>query len=157
MDLNLLGTIAWWKQAFAVFFIIVCIVLIVIVLLQKGKGGGLSAAFGGAGGQSAFGSKTGDVFTWATIVVVGVFLLTAMLLTVHYKPEDPDREFGLTAPPQQQSQQNATQQTAAPTAADAAGQIDQEQVDQAAGAVDDDVQVPVGPANDSDGGGETEN
>ncbi|KPK77195.1 MAG: hypothetical protein AMJ79_04035, partial [Phycisphaerae bacterium SM23_30] len=76
----------WWASALAVFFTIVCIVLIIIVLLQKGRGGGLSAAFGGAGGHSAFGSKTGDVFTWATIVIVGLFLLLAMVLTRTYVP-----------------------------------------------------------------------
>ncbi|MBN2377319.1 MAG: preprotein translocase subunit SecG [Sedimentisphaerales bacterium] len=90
MNLVMLGvaesTIPWWVQALAVLFVIVCLLLIVIVLLQKGRGGGLSAAFGGAGGQSAFGSKTGDVFTWATIVIVGVFLVLSMVLTVVYKP-----------------------------------------------------------------------
>lgn len=86
MNLTLLGVIPWWAQVGAVFFIIICILLIVIVLLQKGKGGGLSAAFGGAGGQTAFGGKTGDVFTWATIVIVGIFLLMAMFLTMKYTP-----------------------------------------------------------------------
>ena len=87
MEFMLLGVLSWWKLSLAFFFTIVCIVLIVLVLLQKGRGGGLSAAFGGAGGQSAFGSKTGDVFTWATIVVVGVFLVFAMILTGVYKPD----------------------------------------------------------------------
>jgi len=87
MDFILLGALSWWKLALAFFFTIVCIVLIVLVLLQKGRGGGLSAAFGGAGGQSAFGSKTGDVFTWATIIVVGIFLVFAMILTGVYKPD----------------------------------------------------------------------
>jgi preprotein translocase subunit SecG len=86
MDLMLLGKISFWAQAGAVLFIIICILLIIVVLLQKGRGGGLSAAFGGAGGQSAFGSKTGDVFTWATIIVVGVFLIMAIVLTVFYVP-----------------------------------------------------------------------
>ncbi|MFP4053624.1 MAG: preprotein translocase subunit SecG [Phycisphaerae bacterium] len=61
----------------AVLFGIVCLLLIGIVLLQKGRGGGLGAAFGGAG-SSAFGTKTGDVMTWVTIVLVGLFLLLAM-------------------------------------------------------------------------------
>ena len=90
MNLVMLGaaesTIPWWVQALAVLFVIICLLLIVLILLQKGRGGGLSAAFGGAGGQSAFGSKTGDVFTWATIVIVGVFLILSMVLTVVYKP-----------------------------------------------------------------------
>ena len=61
----------------AVLFGIVCLLLIGLVLLQKGRGGGLGAAFGGAG-SSAFGTKTGDVMTWVTIVLVGLFLLLAM-------------------------------------------------------------------------------
>ena len=86
--------------ALAVFFIIVSVLLIIIVLLQKGRGGGLSAAFGGAGGQSAFGSKTGDYFTWVTVVIVGVFLLLAMVLTMNYAPEeDVIIQEGLSAPP----------------------------------------------------------
>ena len=101
MELALLGAIRWWASALAVLFTIVCIVLIIIVLLQKGRGGGLSAAFGGAGGHSAFGSKTGDVFTWATIVIVGLFLLLAMILTRTYKPYTAEEELSLPALQQQ--------------------------------------------------------
>lgn len=70
-------------------FLIVCILLIVVVLLQKGRGGGLGAAFGGGGG-SAFGTKTGDVFTWVTIVLTGLFLLLAIIATVVYRPPPGD-------------------------------------------------------------------
>ena len=42
----------------------------------------LSSAFGGAGGSTAFGSKTGDVLTWATSVVFGVFMLLAIALNL---------------------------------------------------------------------------
>ena len=41
--------------------------LMIVVLLQRGRGGGLAGAFGGLGGQSAFGTKAGDVFTKITI------------------------------------------------------------------------------------------
>ena len=102
MDLMILGTVAWWANALAILFFIICVFLILIVLLQKGKGGGLSAAFGGAGGQSAFGSKTGDVFTWVTIVVVAVFFLLAIVLAKNYKPKLEPEEMPasmLTAPP----------------------------------------------------------
>jgi preprotein translocase subunit SecG len=63
-------------------FLIICVFLILLVLIQKGRGGGLASAFGGAGGNTAFGSKTGDVLTWATSVVFGVFLLIAVLLNL---------------------------------------------------------------------------
>ena len=63
-------------------FIIVCVFLILIVLIQKGRGGGLASAFGGAGGNTAFGSKTGDVLTWVTSIVFAVFLLLAISLNL---------------------------------------------------------------------------
>ena len=63
-------------------FIVVCFLLIVVVLLQKGRGGGLGAAFGGGGGGSAFGTRTGDVFTWVTIVLTAVFLLLAAIVVM---------------------------------------------------------------------------
>lgn len=40
--------------------------LILLIMVQKGKGGGLTGALGGMGGQSAFGTKAGDVFTKVT-------------------------------------------------------------------------------------------
>ncbi len=67
---------------FITLFILVCLILILLVLIQKGRGGGLASAFGGAGGNTAFGSKTGDVLTWATSVVFGVFLLLAIILNL---------------------------------------------------------------------------
>ena len=65
-------------------FVVICILLIVVVLLQKGRGGGLGAAFGGAG-SSAFGTRTGDVFTWVTIVLTALFLLLAIGTTVLFR------------------------------------------------------------------------
>jgi preprotein translocase subunit SecG len=65
-----------------VLFIFVCLLLILIVLIQKGRGGGLASAFGGMGGNTAFGSKTGDVLTWATSAIFAVFLLLAIALNL---------------------------------------------------------------------------
>ncbi len=56
----------------------ICVFLMLLILIQKGRGGGLSSAFGGAGGNTAFGSKTGDVLTWVTSSVFVLFLLLAM-------------------------------------------------------------------------------
>lgn len=53
------------------------IFMMMIILLQRGRGGGLAGAFGGAGGQSAFGTKAGDVFTWITVVTATVWVLLA--------------------------------------------------------------------------------
>ena len=63
-------------------FIIVSVFLILLILIQKGRGGGLASAFGGAGGNTAFGSKTGDVLTWATSIVFGIFLLLGIGLNL---------------------------------------------------------------------------
>lgn len=59
---------------------IVGLFLILIILLQSGKGGGLAGAFGGAGGQSAFGSRMGDEFTKITLYVALVWFLMLMLV-----------------------------------------------------------------------------
>ncbi|MCJ7544650.1 MAG: preprotein translocase subunit SecG [Phycisphaerae bacterium] len=69
-------------------FIVICVLLIIVVLLQKGRGGGLGAAFGGAG-ASAFGTRTGDVFTWVTIVLTGLFLVMAVVTTLVLRPSKP--------------------------------------------------------------------
>jgi len=56
--------------------------MIGLVLIQRGKGGGLAGAFGAAGGSSAFGTKSGDVFTRVTIYTGLVWVCMAMLLVV---------------------------------------------------------------------------
>jgi len=71
-------------------FIIVAVFLILLILIQKGRGGGLASAFGGAGGNTAFGSKTGDVLTWATSIVFGIFLLLSVTLNLLAKSQTGD-------------------------------------------------------------------
>ena len=51
------------------------LILIAVILLQRGRGGGLAGAFGGMGGQSAFGTKAGDLFTKITIVLATSWIL----------------------------------------------------------------------------------
>lgn len=60
----------------------VSVLLIFIVLLQRGRGGGLAGALGGAGGQSAFGTKAGDVFTRITIVLAVIWVLLGAMNVV---------------------------------------------------------------------------
>ena len=55
------------------------IFLILIVMVQRGKGGGLAGALGGMGGQSALGTKAGDLFTRITIGVAAVWIITSMI------------------------------------------------------------------------------
>ncbi|QDT17849.1 preprotein translocase subunit SecG [Alienimonas californiensis] len=53
------------------------VVLILIILLQRGRGGGLAGAFGGAGGQSALGTRAGDVFTKITVGLAVAWIVLA--------------------------------------------------------------------------------
>lgn len=53
--------------------------LIALVLIQRGRGGGLAGAFGGMGGQSAFGTKAGDVFTRITVIAATCWILLCIL------------------------------------------------------------------------------
>ena len=76
--MNLLAQMSWGQWLFAVTIIGICLLLMLVILLQKGRGGGLAGAFGGGGGSSAFGAKTGDVFTWITVIVAAVFILLAI-------------------------------------------------------------------------------
>ncbi|NLX13985.1 MAG: preprotein translocase subunit SecG [Phycisphaerales bacterium] len=71
----------------ATLFILICLLLMLVVLLQKGRGGGLSGAFGGGGGHSAFGAKTGDVFTWITVALAAGFVIVACIGTFVFIPE----------------------------------------------------------------------
>jgi preprotein translocase subunit SecG len=59
--------------------ILTALFLIVLVLIQRGKGGGLAGAFGGMGGQSAFGTKAGDLFTKITIGVATFWIILCMI------------------------------------------------------------------------------
>lgn len=77
--MNMQLALTWGETFVAVSFVMVCLLLIVVILLQKGRGGGLSGALGGGGGSgSAFGAKTGDVFTWITVTLAGMYLLLAV-------------------------------------------------------------------------------
>jgi preprotein translocase subunit SecG len=70
---SLLGVFFGWMMALLSIF------LILLVLVQRGRGGGLAGALGGPGGQSAFGSKAGDMFTKVTFTVAGVWIALCAL------------------------------------------------------------------------------
>ena len=62
--------------------------MIVLILVQRGRGGGLVGAFGGMGGQSAFGAKAGDLFTKITVVTVCIWIAGCVLLLWSLKHVD---------------------------------------------------------------------
>ncbi|MFG0246593.1 MAG: preprotein translocase subunit SecG [Phycisphaerales bacterium JB052] len=73
-------------------FMIISIAMVLLVLIQRPQGGGLSGAFGAGGGgggagQTAFGTKTGDVLTMATITIFVLFLITAIVLNFGTRPQ----------------------------------------------------------------------
>ncbi|MHC4674979.1 MAG: preprotein translocase subunit SecG [Planctomycetota bacterium] len=75
----MLSAVTFFQAFISVLFILICVFLMIVILLQKGRGGGLSGAFGGVGGHSAFGAKTGDVFTWITVALTFLFVLVAII------------------------------------------------------------------------------
>ncbi len=83
-----------------ILFILISLLLVLIILIQKGRGGGLATAFGGAGGNTAFGAKTGDVLTWTTSIIFGVFIVLAIGLNLlaNYRHEQTLREAGVGQP-----------------------------------------------------------
>jgi preprotein translocase subunit SecG len=94
----------------AILFVISALALIFIILLQKGKGGGLSAALGGGMASGILGAKTGDVLTWVTISLVGVFLFLAVVMTKYWRPGT--QQFGAPTTQTRQGQPVAPSQSA---------------------------------------------
>lgn len=78
-----------------ILLMLVGLFLILLILVQKGRGGGLAGAFGGAGGQSAFGTKAGDVFTKITVITASIWIgLAALTVVVMAKQNaDPAGQF----------------------------------------------------------------
>jgi preprotein translocase subunit SecG len=72
-------------------FILAAVVLIVVILLQEGKGGGFGQALG-TSGQETFGAGARGINTF-TGVAVGVFLVSAMLITVLNRMQAGDSAF----------------------------------------------------------------
>lgn len=90
MSVLTLGMAAWAIGLATVAFLFVCLLLVLIVLIQRPQGGGLSAAFGAGGGsgQTAFGAKTGDALTIATVGIFVLFLIGAVGLNFAIRPDE---------------------------------------------------------------------
>jgi preprotein translocase subunit SecG len=72
------AAVDWRHYLFMIPLMLLSIFLILVILVQRGRGGGLTGALGGMGGQSAFGTKAGDLFTRITIVVAAIWVLLSM-------------------------------------------------------------------------------
>jgi preprotein translocase subunit SecG len=113
------------KGLLLILLLLTAIFLIVLVLIQRGKGGGLAGAFGGMGGQSAFGTKAGDLFTKITIGVASFWIILCLITVkvLGVGSEGPlDRGIGsggqtVNAPPSTDKGQGANKGTAAPAPA----------------------------------------
>src|SRR5262245_35683922 len=78
MSSLLLARVDALHYLFAIPMALLSVFLILVILVQRGRGGGLTGALGGMGGQSAFGTKAGDLFTRITIVVAAIWVLLSM-------------------------------------------------------------------------------
>ena len=121
----------WISYGLMAFLLIVGMLLIFIILLQRGRGGGLAGALGGMGGQSAFGTKAGDLFTRITVVLAVIWIVLCagqipLLRAIGTdKYEAPDAPPIVTAPPtkpgtQPQSPLEGAVETQPPAGEDAA-------------------------------------
>ena len=96
----MIADMTWGQFSLAWLMIFFCGLLILIVLIQRGRGGGLSGAFGGGGGGGgAFGAKTGDVFTWITVVVAIIFVLLGIGLNFAFDVRPPAVDPVITSAP----------------------------------------------------------
>lgn len=100
-----LGLAQWAVALLVAVFLVVCVVLILTILIQRPQGGGLSGAFGSnsGSGQTAFGAKTGDALTIATIGMFVVYVLFAIGLNYVVRPstvvDEPPAATGTGATP----------------------------------------------------------
>ncbi|MBX3418130.1 MAG: preprotein translocase subunit SecG [Pirellulaceae bacterium] len=76
-------TLFWFLLFFSSVF------MMMLILIQRGRGGGITGALGGAGGQSAFGSKTGDVFTKITVYTAITWIMLSILTISCINRPDP--------------------------------------------------------------------
>ena len=79
MNTTFLLAAGWGQTLAGLLMFFTSLFLILLVLVQRGRGGGLSGAFGGMGGQSAFGTKAGDTFTRITIVAATLWIVLCMV------------------------------------------------------------------------------
>ena len=64
-----------------VLFVVTCLLIVFLVLLQNEEGDSIGGLFAG-GSNSAFGSKSGNILTKSTYILVTIFFVSSFLLAV---------------------------------------------------------------------------
>ncbi len=111
--------------------------MMMLILVQRGKGGGLTGALGGMGGQSAFGSKAGDLFTRITIVTAVIWITLCMITIAAYNPPPRKTVTKKGLPPSESTENEAAGIGSVPldegstNAADESGSTSDENIDDA--------------------------
>jgi len=131
-----------------VLFLAVCIAMILLILIQRPQGGGLSGAFGAGGGagQTAFGTKTGDVLTLVTITIFILFLVLAVVLNFAARPPESSGSGSTIAP--------LGEQTEAPASGDSTDEAPAEDDASADDTPATDVPAPTEPSEPAESGGD---
>lgn len=109
-DAVLIGSIG--SRVACTLIFLTSLFLILLVLVQRGRGGGLSGAFGGMGGQSAFGAKAGDTFTRVTVVVASCWIVLC-ILTAKFIGSNQQSRFATAAGGEQRAPSNPEDGTTA--------------------------------------------
>ncbi|MEM8834761.1 MAG: preprotein translocase subunit SecG [Planctomycetota bacterium] len=125
-------------------FVLVSIMMILVVLIQKPQGGGLSGAFGSdsGSGQTAFGAKTGDALTTATILVFLLFIGLSIALNFLVTPPTAPVQQAQAIPAGEATEDDANTPAAPTTTTEIEGNLEE------------DTSEPVTP--DESDAGETE-
>lgn len=87
--ISLLAQSGFGQFLMAVLLALASVFMILLILVQQGRGGGLTGALGGMGGQSAFGTKAGDLFTRITIITAVVWITLSILTIAIFNPPPP--------------------------------------------------------------------
>jgi preprotein translocase subunit SecG len=98
MQTNMMLAVGFGIVILSISLVAVSVLLIGLILLQKNRGAGLSGAFGGVGGHTAFGTKTGDFLTWVTVGLTAVFLLLSIVGNYVFEPAKSSARTGEASP-----------------------------------------------------------
>ena len=64
-----------------ILFVVTCLLIVFLVLLQNEEGDSIGGLFAG-GSNSAFGSKSGNILTKSTYILVTIFFVSSFLLAI---------------------------------------------------------------------------